>query len=561
MEIIEKIKNIIEGDVDVSNETLTKYSHDASIFEVRPEIVVYPKSSKDIQALVRFVQEHKPGMAKLSLTMRAAGTCMSGGSINESIIVDTSRYMNKIISVENDYAVVEPGCFYRDFEKATLEKGLIMPTYPASKELCAVGGMVGNNAGGEKSISYGKVENWVKELKVVFRDGYEYTIKPITKKELLQKITEQTLEGGIYKELYKIITENSSLIKAGKPQVSKNSAGYYLWNIYDEKTETFDLCKLIVGSQGTLGVVTQITFGLIPVAKESRLVVLFLPDIKRLGELVDVVLPFKPESIESYDDYSLKLAIRFFPDFMKSMTFPNFIKLGLSFIPEGIMLLRHGLPKLVMIVECVGSDSLELDEKVNNLIKSVEPFQYKMRLAKTKEQAEKYWRIRRESFNMLRKHIKGKHTAPFIDDICVKPEYLPEFLPKITAILDEYKFIYTIAGHAGNGNFHIIPLMDFSDKNTKDIILEVSDRVYDLVLSYQGTITAEHNDGIVRTPYLEQMYGKEIYSLFVQTKKLFDPLNIFNPGKKVALLDGQGGTKEYLANHLILEKHDKTHNS
>lgn len=555
MEIIEKIKNIIEGDVDVSNETLTKYSHDASIFEVRPEIVVYPKHSKDIQALVRFVQEHKPGMAKLSLTMRAAGTCMSGGAINESIIVDTTRYMNNVVSIENNVAVVEPGCFYRDFEKLTAEKGLFMPAYTASKELCAVGGMVGNNAGGEKSISHGKVENWIKELKVVFRDGYEYTIKPISKKELYAKIAEPGLESELYREMYKIITDNSSLIKAGKPLVSKNSAGYYLWNIYDENTEMFDLCRLIVGSQGTLGVVTQISFKLIPIPKESQLLVMFLPDIKRLGELVDTVLPFGPESIESYDDYSLKLAIKFFPDFMRTMKFWDFLKMGISFIPEGFMLLQKGLPKLVMIVECVGDNQEELNEKMSKLIRAVEPFGYKTRLAKNKEQSEKYWRVRRESFNMLRKHIKGKHTAPFIDDICVRPEYLPEFLPKLTNILDGYGFVYTIAGHAGNGNFHIIPLMDFSDPKTKDIILEVSDKVYDLVIGYHGTITAEHNDGIVRTPYLEKMYGKEIYSLFVQTKKLFDPLNIFNPGKKV------GGTKEYLANHLLIEKHEKTHTS
>ena len=171
-----------------------------------------------------------------------------------------------------------------------------------------------------------------------------------------------------------------------------------------------------------------------------------------------------------------------------------------------------------------------------------------MRIAHDPEEALKYWEIRRESFNMLRKHVQGRRTAPFIDDIIVKPEYLPEFLPKIESILKEYKLIYTIAGHAGNGNFHIIPLMDLESPFGADQILEISQKVYDLVLSYKGSITAEHNDGIVRTPYLEQMYGKEIYNLFIKTKNIFDPENIFNPGKKV------GGSKKYLHDHVIRKK-------
>jgi FAD/FMN-containing dehydrogenase len=135
-------------------------------------------------------------------------------------------------------------------------------------------------------------------------------------------------------------------------------------------------------------------------------------------------------------------------------------------------------------------------------------------------------------------------TAPFIDDVVVRPEFLPEFLPKMRAILDHYKLIYTIAGHAGNGNFHIIPLMDMKDARNHALIREVSDKVYDLVLQYEGSITAEHNDGIVRTPYLSKMFSPGIISLFEKTKDIFDPLNMFNPGKKVH------GTLEYMEKHL-----------
>nr|MBP6912580.1 hypothetical protein [Candidatus Paceibacterota bacterium] len=171
------------------------------------------------------------------------------------------------------------------------------------------------------------------------------------------------------------------------------------------------------------------------------------------------------------------------------------------------------------------------------------------------QEGQKYWRIRHESFNLLRKHVKGKHTAPFIDDICVSPYDLPEFLPKLNTILKEYKLVYTIAGHAGNGNFHIIPLMDFKDVKTRDIIMELSEKVYELVREYNGTITAEHNDGLIRTPYLDKMFNPNILSLFKKTKEIFDPLNIFNPRKKV------GADKTYMYDHIDLEKPAQKHGS
>jgi FAD/FMN-containing dehydrogenase len=161
-----------------------------------------------------------------------------------------------------------------------------------------------------------------------------------------------------------------------------------------------------------------------------------------------------------------------------------------------------------------------------------------MHIAHSSAEADKYWRIRHESFNLLRKHVKNKRTAPFIDDIIVKPEFLPEFLPQIKNLLDEYKLDYTVQGHLGNGNFHIIPLMDLNSPFSADIILELSAKVYTLVNKYKGSITAEHNDGIIRTPYLKQQFGDDIVALFKVTKEIFDPLNIFNPGKKV------GGTFE-----------------
>lgn len=540
---IEALKALIKGDVDQTPDTLTKYSNDASLFEIRPEVVVFPKDSIDVKAIVKFVNENKVSNPELSITPRSAGTCMSGGSIGKSIIMDFTRYMHTIKEVDENHAVVEPGCFYRDLEKETLKIKRIMPSFTASKEICAVGGMVANNAGGEKTIKYGKVENYIEKLKVVLKDGNEYVIRPLTHAELTQKVIENSFEGEVYKKIYNLIKENKKEIDSAKPDVSKNSAGYYLWNVMD-KDENFDLCRLIVGSQGTLGIVTEITFKLVPVLPYSNVMAVFMPDIRNLSKIVNEILPFNPDSLESYDDYSMKLAVRFFFDFFKQLGFWGAIQLGFKFVPEVIMMLTGGVPKLILLIEFSDTSEENVSNKLNGVLEKIKHFGYKIRIAHDSEEALKYWKIRRESFNMLRKHVQGKRTAPFIDDIIVKPEHLPEFLPKIQKLLKEYKLIYTIAGHAGNGNFHIIPLMDLNSPFSSDTILELSTKVYDLVHEYKGSITAEHNDGIIRTPYLKQMYGDAVVSFFQKTKDIFDPQNILNPGKKV------GGTFEDIRKYI-----------
>ncbi len=536
-ELIESIRAFFKGDLESSETTLATYSHDASLFEVKPWLIAFPKNSADIQQLVKFVSEqkekHPDTCGDLSITARAAGTDMSGGPLNSSIILDCTRYMNNIIEVNSEYAVVEPGCYYRDFEKETLKHGVIMPAYTASKEICAVGGMVANNSGGEKNIRYGKVEKYVEELNVIFSDGNEYIVRPLNEDQMRAKMLENTLEGSVYKKLWELIRAEKETIMAAKPTVSKNSAGYYLWNILDENKKTFDLCKLIVGSQGTLGIVTKIKFKLVPVATHSNVLAIFLPDLTNLGNIVADIVPFKPDSIESYDDYSMKLAVRFFFDFITYLGPWETMKLGLRFLPEAGMILTGGIPKLTIIVEVSGSSEEAVKLQLEEIKEVVAHYGYKTHIARNSLEAEKYWRIRRESFNLLRKHVRGKRTAPFIDDVVVPPACLPEFLPRLQALLKEYHLVYTVAGHAGDGNFHIIPLMDLTDRYSTEVILELSKKVYDLVNEYHGSITGEHNDGIIRTPYLLQMYGEKVIKLFKETKNIFDRQNIFNPGKKV----------------------------
>lgn len=548
----EEIKKFFKGEVKDDKATLSAYSLDASLFEVRPKLVAFPKDSGDLKELVRYVGLNKEKDPTLSITVRAAGSDMTGGPLNESIIVDVTKYMNQEARIMNHEAVVEPGVFYRDFEKKSLRKGLLLPCYTASKNLCAIGGMIGNNSGGEKTLRWGKMENYILESKVLFSDGKEYVIKPLNKEELERKIREGGFEGDIYKKIYELISNNREEIELAKPKVSKNSAGYYIWNVWDGTT--FDLNKLIVGSQGTLGIVTEVRLKLVPVEPVSKLFVIFLHKLDHMADLVNEILPTKPESIESYDSATMKLAFRFLPEMIRSMKIKSFGKLLFSFIPEIEMMVRGGVPKLILLVEYGGQSEEEVNAKMRDLKERTSKFHYAVRMTRSIEESNKYWTVRRESFNLLRNHTQGKRTAPFVDDVVVRPEDMPAFLPEMRAILDEYKMVYTIAGHAGNGNFHIIPLLDMRDRGNVSVIKEVSGRVYDLVAKYKGSITGEHNDGIIRTPYLFKMYSPRVLGIFKEIKDIFDPKNIFNPGKKVPSTgSGQGGSIEYMASHIRIE--------
>ena len=537
------LADAMRGEMADDAETLTKMSRDTSLFTRMPSVVVYPVDSNDVSEIVRVVGAERKRGAEVSLVARAAGTDMSGGPLTTSVVVSFTKHMNRMGDVNvgrttsyiDGYAVTEPGVYYRDFEKATLEKGLILPSYPASRELCAMGGIVANNAGGERTLKYGKTEKYVEELDVVLSDGSIATFKGLDAVELEAKKSLNNLEGKIYREMDALLTENVALIEAHRPKVSKNSAGYALWSVRDAKTNTFNLAKLICGSQGTLALWTKAKLGLVKPKAHRAMLVVFLKDLNILPEIVNRVLSQNPESFESYDDHTFTLAVKFLPQMLAQMGLAKAARLGIDFIPEAAMVATGGVPKLILMAEFAEDTIEEADAKALAAKEALADLDLQTKIEKNEKESEKYWIVRRESFNLLRKNLHGLVSAPFIDDFVVPPSCYPDFLPKLNALLDEYKsnMIYTVAGHIGDGNIHILPLMDLTKEENRKVILELAPKVYELVIKAGGTTTGEHNDGIIRTPYLPMLFGAEMVALFELTKKIFDPLNLFNPGKKV----------------------------
>jgi FAD/FMN-containing dehydrogenase len=545
-DIAKELRAHVKGDISFLEEDRERVARDTSLFYVKPELVVYPKNALDISAVFEYVSTKKKEGMDIAVSMRSAGTCMTGGSLCYSIVLDTTRYMNHVSGVTEHHATAESGVFYRDFEKHTLGAGWLMPSYPASRELAAIGGIISNNSGGEKTLTYGKTEKYVESLDVVYANGKRDMLHAFSGDELTMKLQENSEGGRIHKEMFALINDNYDTIMAAKPTVSKNSSGYYLWNVYNKETGVFDLSKLVVGSQGTLAGVSSATFtGVVP-KTHSQMLVMFVPSTVHLGEIVVKMLAHKPETLESYDDHTFKIAMKFFKDIALRMG-GNMFTLGLQFLPEFWMVLRGGVPKIILMAEFTGSTKEEVDVQVTKAYEDMKSFNLPIKRTHSEGEAKKYWTFRRESFSLLRSRMQGLRTAPTIDDLVVHPLDLPEFLPKLDLIFKKeiYKdLIYTVAGHMGDANFHIIPLIDIHQKGITDVLHQLMDEVFDLVFQYKGSMSGEHNDGLLRTAYLPKMFSPEIIALFEKTKAIFDPDGILNPGKKVH------GDKEFAWSHI-----------
>lgn len=532
MDLEGELKKIISGDVDTTEEARAKYSHDASLFELKPQAIVFPKTSADIEALVSFVTVHKAEFPGLSLTARSQGTDMSGAAINDSIIVDTSRYMTTISDVSAESATTQPGARYKDFEAETLKFGALMPSYPASRELAGMGGIVNNNSGGEKSLEFGKTDRYVKAMNVVLSDGKSYAIGPLTREELNAKMDQDTFQGKLYRDTFQLLDQHYDEIKAAAPKVTKDSTGYHLWNVWDREAGIFDLTKLFVGAQGTLGIMSEATLSLVQKPSHSGTLVCYLKSIDNLGEIIPAVLQEKPATFECFDDNTLWLSFKFIFAFITRLGFLTWLIMCLQLIPDGVALLR-GIPKMILLIEFTGNSEAEVKQKIHTARTHLSRFRFSyMEEDNTEAEAKKFWLMRRESFNLLRSKVKEKHTAPFIDDLVVPPARLTEFLPQLRDIIKKYNLLATIAGHLGDGNFHVIPLMKIEDPAERAKFAPAMKEVNTLVIHYGGSVSGEHNDGMIRGPWLEQMYSPTVLGYMKEIKQLYDPLNIFNPHKK-----------------------------
>lgn len=529
--LVRALEKQIKGEVSTDLHTRRRVSRDASIYEMTPDVVVEPLNTADVEKLVTFVRKNKAAYPKLAITPRSAGTDMSGGAIGSSILLEMTPHFNTIESLQKNVLHVQPGVFVRDIDPLLDAKNLQLGCAPASRAWCTIGGVVANNAGGEQSLRYGNADRSVRELSVVLADGKAYTFKPLTKRQLDKKMAEKTYEAEIYRRVYELIEKHYDRIKNARPRVNKNSMGYNIWAVWDRDTGIFDMTQLFSGSQGTLGIITDIKIETAPKAPYTGLLLAYLPSIKHLGEIIRTVMTHEPATFEGFDSVTFNLGIKYFKTFRRQLGTREYLRQQ-AHLTKSVARFKGHLPNMLLMVGVDGNSQQEVLDKISALHDDLKKYKIRMDIASDEATSAPFWQIRRASLSLLRNQVHGRYASPFIDDMTVQPQYLPKFIPEVRKIIRKYKLPATIQGHFGDGNFHIIPLMDIAGTKDQAKLEPVMRELIPIVLKYGGTMAGEHNDGMVRGPWLPAMFGQEVYSIFREVKEIFDPAYIFNPHKK-----------------------------
>lgn len=529
------------GVVSTDKQLLDRYATDESVFSIRPQIVLQPKNQKDVEVAVKVISKETKRFPSLSLTPRAAGTGLSGGSLTDSVVIDVLPHFTKIDSITEKkgvtYITLEPGVMWRDMEKELTKQGVYLPPYTSSKDICSVGGSIANNAAGPDSLRYGHCADWVESLDVVLADGKCYTIAPINFKEYKALIKKDNLLAKIAKEIFNIIDKNELEIENARPKTKKNSAGYSLWDVistnvadFKKGKATFDLTRIFSGSQGTIGIITKITLRTLPIQKNTSLIAVPVFDLASASSVVVEALKYNPINIELFDSLTFDLALKnpgFFKDRIAGIMY---YKVLLSMYSTYHVRWHKKIPEFVMLITLDNETAGQLPKVIEN-IKKISGA--KARHITNKVEEEMFWQIRRASFSLSKFQNPNKRPAAFLEDMTVPPENLSKFFVEIKRLFKKYNVESAVHGHGGNGHFHFYPLLDFTNQTTPALIMKMAEEFYTTAVKYKGNICGEHNDGIIRTPHLSKIFSKQSLEWFKQVEHIFDPDDIFNPGKKV----------------------------
>ena len=538
----ELIEKGLQGEVSFEKDDLNTHAFDESIFHIQPDLVIYPKNAHDIEEAAALTNKFNKSGNTVSLTPRAAGSGLSGGSLNDSVIINTTRYLNKLLKARTnpdgsiDYTA-QPGMYYRDLEKVMDKKNVYIPSLPASKDLCCLGGMFGNNAAGADTFRYGHTSDYVTSLKIVLADAKEYVVHSrLDYAGLTELLKRKDALGQLYGTVWDLVREHEAEINSAKPITRKNTAGYPLWNVLDCSVSdfkagkgNFNIIELLCGSQGTLGIVTELTMRAVPKQKDTSLVVLPIFDLEQAGSVISYLAKQAPINIELYDDLTFSLALEhvdFFLDRMDQSAYRKFTKEITRTHKKDY---NSNIPRFTLLTTFSKDQSSMLPHILERLQNQ---FSVSAEIVSNPVREHMFWQIRRASYSLSKLADPNKRPAAFLEDMSVKPQYIGAFFDDIQELFEQHDIRTAIHGHGGNGHLHFYPLMDFSDPKTPAKITELSEAFFTVAAKYHGTICGEHNDGIIRTPYLKIMFERKILDLFIRLEHMIDPLQIFNPGKK-----------------------------
>jgi len=505
------------GEVMTSPDARKYFSTDASVFQIAPAIIAYPRGENDVRKTARFTWQLAERGRIIPMTARGGGTDQGGGAIGKGIMLVFPAHMNRILELDakSGGVTVEPGINYGKLQQTLHTHGRFLPPFPASLQYSTVGGAVANNASGEKTIKYGNTRTFVGSLRVVLANGEVIETKRLSKRELSKKMGLSTFEGEIYRSLDALIEENHDLIKNMTLDVTKNSAGYDLSDV-KRKDGSFDLTPLFVGSQGTLGIISEITLTTEPHNPKSTLIAAHLHDLQQAEELVLELrkLSNVPSAIELVDENLLNFVNKSNPNQLKGI-------------------LTAPFPKLLMLIE-FDDTADRIQKKMSKKVqKMLEKKDIVFRVETEDRPKEELWKIRHSASAIIAHSENQTKAVPIIEDGAVPVDRFKDYVEGIYALFKKHNLPVAVWGHAGNANLHMQPFLDLSQVGDRQKAFRLIDEYYNMVIELGGTTSGEHNDGRLRAPYLAKLYGAEVYELFQKAKAIFDPHGTLNCGVKI----------------------------
>ena len=494
---LDGLQDKLEGDLLTDPLSLHMLSTDASIFRVKPAAVAYPKCAGDVVEIVRFAGENG-----YSIHSRGAGSGLGGSALGRGIIIDFTKYMNRLVSLDLQAKrfECEPGFRCGELEARLKGSGLFFPPAPSSGEYATFGGMYGTNASGSHSVKYGNVSDYIVDAEVVLGSGEQIRISAVSDTPY------EHLPSNL-QSLHRLHTDNAASIEQDYPAVSNNVCGYNLRGLV--RNQRLFLHKLLAGSEGTLGIVTRLAFRLIEKPAFNSLVVAYFDDIVASARAVQHILPLKPSGIEIMDKSLLRLAA------------DNEPMLGEK-IPAGI--------DNVLLIEFDAADQATCANQARQVQTLLREHQLSNRvyLAVSEVEKEQFWAIRKAAVPILYRLKGRKKVLALIEDATVPIDALVDYFNGIFSILNRHKRDFVVFGHIAKGLLHTRPLLDLKDRRDVDLLKTIADEVFDLVNSLGGSISGEHGDGRLRSAYIEKQYPL-IHPLFGQVKTILDELNLLNP--------------------------------
>jgi FAD/FMN-containing dehydrogenase/Fe-S oxidoreductase len=515
------LRRHLQGEVRFDETSRRLYSTDASIYQVLPLGVVIPKTPDDLIAAVQIAAE-----MEVSIVPRGGGTSLSGQSIGPGLVIDCSKYLNTILDIDPGAHVarVQPGVVLDQLNRAAAAHGLQFGPEVATFTRANLGGMIGNNSAGARSIVYGKTCDHVRRLKVILSDGTTAEFGPLGPDEWARKAEARSVEGAIYRAVREIALGNAEEICRRFPNILRRVSGYNLADILGPchngdgpvLRPAAGLHTVVIGSEGTLAVTAEAELNLVPRPKARGLLVLHFVSLGAALDSLALCLEARPSAVELMDAMLIRL-----------------VSQNLSL--RSTTALIQGRPEALFMVELAGDDPSDVSYRVHELQRRLRevPGMTAAVPALDPAQRDPLWNLRSAAMPLLYSMTGDRKPVTFVEDAAVAPERLPEFTARFRALLNQHGTDGAFYGHASVGCLHIRPVLNLKDPADVERMRRIAERVADLTLEYGGSLSGEHGDGYVRSEFNRKMFGPVVYEAFRQVKRAFDPHNRLNPGKVV----------------------------